>query len=327
MRLRSFSGPSLSQVMAQVRRELGPDAVIVTTADAPGGGVEVRAAAERGAVTASGESADVNLKRRDAERLKGRGDAAEGLNRIARALVWHQVNERAAEAIMDAAVQLEDGEATATLARALDHRYGVHPAEIDHDRPLLIAGPPGAGKSSALAKLAARAVTSGGAPFIISADARAGAYEQMGAYAHALGCQFETVAGPRELQTLISRLPAGPILIDSPGVNPFELDDLEELSHLAEASDAEILAVMEAGIAPGDGEDAASLFASIGAGRIIATKIDAARRIGALLSFGEAGLAYAHISASPYIGAGLAPATALRLARALLEDTGWEDEL
>ncbi|MEQ8433834.1 flagellar biosynthesis-like protein (FlhF) [Maricaulaceae bacterium MS644] len=327
MRLRTFSGASLSQVMSQVRRELGPDAVIVTTADAPGGGVEVRAAAERGAVTVSGETADANLKRRDAERLKGRGDAAEGLNRIARALVWHQVSERAAEAIMDAAVQMEDGEATATLARALDHRYGVHPAEIDHDRPLLIAGPPGAGKSSALAKLAARAVTSGGAPYIISADARAGAREQMAAYAHALGCQFESVAGPRELQTLLTRLPDGPVLIDSPGVNPFELDDLEELSDLAEASDAEILAVMEAGIAPGDGEDAASLFASIGAGRIIATKIDAARRLGALLSFGEAGLAYAHISASPYIGAGLAPATALRLARALLEDTGWEDEI
>lgn len=326
MRLRTFSGPSLSQVMAQVRRELGPDAVIVTTADSAGGGVEVRAAAERGAVERTGESADANLKRRDGERLKGRGDAAEGLNRIARALVWHQVNERAAEAIMDAAVQMEDGEATATLARALDHRYGVHPAEIDHDRPLLIAGPPGAGKSSALAKLAARAVTSGAAPMIISADARAGAREQMAAYAGALGCPFESVDGPRELSALIGRSPLGPILIDSPGVNPFELDDLEDLADLAEASDAEIIAVMEAGLVPGDAEEAASLFASIGAGRIIATKIDAARRIGALLSFGEAGLAYAHISASPYIGAGLAPATALRLARALLEDAGWEDE-
>ncbi len=326
MRLRTFSGASLSQVMARVRRELGPDAVIVTTADAPGGGVEVRAAAARGAVSPAGETTNATLERRDAERLKGRGDAAQGLNRIARALVWHQVREPAAEAIMDAAVQLEDGEATATLARALDHRYGVHPAEIDHDRPLLIAGPPGAGKSSALAKLAARAVTAGAAPYIISADARAGAKEQMAAYACALGCPFESVDGPRELSALIGRLPMGPILIDSAGVNPFELDDLDELADLAEAADAEIIAVMEAGIAPGDAEDAASLFASVGAGRIIATKIDAARRLGALLSFGEAGLAYAHISASPYIGAGLAPATALRLSRALLEDTGWEDE-
>lgn len=325
MRLRTFSGATLSQVMSQVRRELGPDAVIVTTADAPGGGVEVRAAAERGAVAPSGETAVTTLQRRDAERLKARGDAAEGLNRIARALVWHQVSERAAEAVMEAAVQLEDGEATATLAHALDQRYGVHPAEIDHDRPLLIAGPPGAGKSSALAKLAARAVTAGAAPYIISADARAGAKAQMAAYAGALGCPFESVDGPRELHALLARLPAGPILIDSAGVNPFELDDLEALTDLADAADAEIIAVMEAGLAPGDAEDAAGLFASVGAGRVIATKIDAARRLGALLGFGEAGLAYAHISASPYIGAGLAPATALRLSRAILEDTGWED--
>ncbi|MFW6412865.1 MAG: flagellar biosynthesis-like protein (FlhF) [Oceanicaulis sp.] len=327
MRLRTFTGASLSEAMSRVRRELGPDAVIVTTADAPGGGVEVRAAAERGAIRPSTEQTDTALKRREAEKIKARGDAAQGLNRIARALVWHQVSERAAEAIMDAAMDLEDGEATATLARALDHRYGVHPAEIEHDRPLLIAGPPGAGKSSALAKLAARAVTAGGAPVIVSADARAGAKEQMAAYASALGCAFEAVDGPRELETVLDRLPAGPVLIDSPGVNPFELDDLDDLTDLAHAADAEIIAVMEAGLTPGDAEDAAALFASVGAGRVIATKIDAARRLGALLSFGEAGLAYAHISASPYIGAGLAPATALRLARALLEDTGWEDEL
>ena len=213
---------------------------------------------------------------------------------------------------------------------------------------VLLLGPPGAGKSSALAKLAARAVTAGAAPYIISADARAGAKEQMAAYASALGCPFESVDGPRELSTLIGRLPMGPILIDSPGVNPFELDDLEDLADLAEASDAEIIAVMEAGLVPGDAEDAASLFASIGAGRIIATKIDAARRLGALLSFGEAGLAYAHIlgttlstgtrgsanlvTSAEYTGLIWAIAvlyaalTALRLARALLEDAGWEDE-
>ena len=217
---------------------------------------------------------------------------------------------------------LEDGEATATLARALDQRYGVHPAEIDHDRPLLIAGPPGAGKSSALAKLAARAVSAGAAPVIISADVRAGAPEQMAAYAKALGCAFEAVTGPRELRSVVDRLPPGPVLVDSPGANPFELDDLDAVSVLAEAADAEIIAVMEAGLAPGDAEDAAALFASIGAARVIATKLDAARRLGALLGFGEAGLVYAHVSASPYIGAGLAPATALRLARALLQDAG-----
>ena len=102
------------------------------------------------------------------------------------------------------------------------------------------------------------------------------------------------------------------VLIDVAGLNPFDLDQLDDLAALADASDGEIVAVLDAGMTPGDAEDAAALFSSIGAGRVIATKLDIARRLGALLAFGEAGLAYAQISASPYIGDGLAPATALR---------------
>ncbi len=327
MRLRTFSGQSLSSVMADVRRELGPDAVIITTADAPGGGVEVRAAAERGAIAPANETTTTALERRDTARKKERGDAANGINRIARALCWHEISESAAEALIETAVNLEDGEATATLARALDQRYGVHPVEADPGRPILLAGAPGAGKSSAMAKLAARAVQQGVSPVLISADMRAGAPEQMRAYAKALNLEFEAVEGPRELESVLSRLPAGPVLIDSPGINPFELDDLDDLTDLAHASDAEIVAVCEAGTTAGDAEDSAALLASIGAGRAIITKLDAARRRGALIAIGEAGIAYAHISASPFIGAGLAPATALRIARALLEDDSWEDGL
>lgn len=324
MRLRTFTGQTLSTVMEQVRRELGPDAVIISTTDASDGGVEVRAAAERGAVHAKGETPETALARRDQARTKARGEADEGLTKIARALGWHLPPERASEALMDSAMALEDGEATATLARALDQRYGVHPLEPDPGRPVLLAGPPGSGKSSALAKLAARAVTQGHAPMLVSADSRAGSAEQMTAYADALDLPFEGVTGPRELRALLESSADGPVLIDVAGLNPFDLDQLDDLAALADAADGEIVAVLDAGMTPGDAEDAAALFSSIGAGRVIATKLDIARRLGALLAFGEAGLAYAQISASPYIGDGLAPATALRLSRLLLEDPGEE---
>lgn len=310
--------------MAQVRRELGPDAVILSSADAPGGGVEVRAAAERGAVSPASDAAETVVARRAEDRARARGDAAEGLSRIARALHWHEISEDAARAILEAAMQLEDGAATATLARALDQRYGVHPIEVDPARPVLFAGPPGAGKSSVIAKLAARAVHDGVRAMLITCDARSGAREQMTAYADALDLTLECVDGPRELSMVLSRLPAGPVLIDTAGVNPFELDDLDALADLADAADAEIVAVLEAGMSAGDAEDAGALLAATGAGRVIVTKLDAARRRGAVIGYGEAGLAYAHISASPFIGAGLAPATGLRLARALLEDSDQE---
>lgn len=322
MRLRTYIGASLSDVMAKVRRELGPDAVIISTTDAPDGGVEVRAAAERGAVQPNPETPQTALARRDSARDSARGNGDDGLTRIARALSWHLPPERAAEALIDSAMALEDGEATATLARAIDQRYGVHPLEADPGRPVLLAGPPGVGKSSVTARLAARSAAQGFRPMLITTDGRAGADEQMTAYADALDLPLESVEGPRELRSLVERLPSEPVLIDTAGLNPFDLDQLDDLAALAHAADAEIIAVLDAGQSPGDGEDAAALLASIGAGRVIVTKADIARRLGAVLAFGEAGLAYAQISASPFIGAGLAPATALRLARLLLEDPG-----
>lgn len=326
MRLRTFIGPTLSGVMADVRRELGPDAVILSSADAAGGGVEVRAAAERGVMAPTEEETDIAVVRRAQDRAKARGDAATGLSRIARALNWHEISEDAAQAILEAAMALEDGSATATLARALDQRYGVHPIEVDPGRPILFAGPPGAGKSSTIAKIAARSLHGGAKPVLVSADTRSGAREQMTAYADALDLQAEFVDGPRELSMVVGRLPAGPVFIDSAGLNPFDLDDLDAVSALADAADAELIAVLEAGTSAGDAEDAGALLSAAGAGRVIVTKLDAARRRGALIGYGEAGLAFAHVSASPYIGDGLAPATGLRLARALLEDADLEPE-
>ena len=44
-------------------------------------------------------------------------------------------------------------------------------------------------------------------------------------------------------------------------------------------------------------------------------------RLGAILGVGETGLAFAQISDTPFIGSGLAPATPLRIARALMDDS------
>ena len=65
MRLRTYTGDSLSTVMAQVRRELGPDAVIISTTDSAEGGVQVRAAAERGTVQPKAETPEAALAKRD----------------------------------------------------------------------------------------------------------------------------------------------------------------------------------------------------------------------------------------------------------------------
>ena len=48
MRIRTFTAASMSEAMALVRREMGVDAIIISTRNNPRGNVEVRAAIEIG---------------------------------------------------------------------------------------------------------------------------------------------------------------------------------------------------------------------------------------------------------------------------------------
>ncbi|MHA6289048.1 flagellar biosynthesis protein FlhF [Maricaulis sp. CAU 1757] len=328
MRLKTFAAPSLSQAMAEVRREMGPDAVIIATSDAPDGGVQVRAAAETSYVTEPSEPV-----RERAERLSAEADIERGLredsdlDRVIRALGFHRAPGAAAQALIRSAHDLTEGQAVARLAHAIESRYTFQPLPALPEHAILFAGTPGVGKTSALAKTAARAITAGAVPTLISCDGeRAGADDRLHALAKRMGAGFHAIDDPREMADIIEEL-TGPVLIDSPAVNPFELDDLDMTLAFADSAGAEIIYVFDAGLTPEDAEDAASLFASIGASRCIPVKLDCARRLGALLGVGETGLAFAQISSTPFIGGGLAPATPLRMARVLIEDrdTPFED--
>lgn len=321
MRLKTFAAPSLTQAMAQVRREMGPDAVIIATSDAPGGGVQVRAASETARVREPAEPVRERAERLNEEAEIERGLREDGdLDRVIRALGFHRSPGAAAQALIRSAHDLSEGHAVARLAHAIESRYTFHPLPAIPEHPVLFAGTPGVGKTSALAKTAARAITAGAVPTLISCDGeRAGADDRLEALARRMGAGFRTVDDPREMIEAVADLD-GPVLIDSPAVNPFELDDLDMTLAFADSASAEIVYVFDAGLTPEDAEDAASLFASIGASRCIPVKLDCARRLGAILGVGETGIAFAQISSTPFIGGGLAPATPLRLARVLIED-------
>ena len=329
MHRKTFAAPSLTQAMADVRREMGPDAVIIATGDGPDGGVQVRAASEMARVAEPAEQV-----RDRSIRLAGEADIERGLrednelDRVIRALGFHRAPGSAAQALIRSAHDLSDGQAVARLAHAIESRYTFQPLPAVPEHAVLFAGTPGVGKTSALAKTAARAITAGAVPTLISCDGeRAGANDRLQELARRMGAGFRAVDDPREMIDAVDEID-GPILIDSPAVNPFELDDLDMTLAFADSANAEILYVFDAGLTPEDAEDAASLFASIGASRCIPVKLDCARRLGAILGVGETGLAFAQISSTPFIGGGLAPATPLRLARVLVEDrnTPFEEE-
>lgn len=301
MRLRTFTAASMTEAMRQVRTALGDDAVILST-EQEGKLVKVTAAVE-GKATASAAVVEFS-------------DDLEG------ALRFHGVPKPLADRLLATAGALEGGSAQQALTAALRAQFGFQPlTDRKPAKPILLAGLPGAGKSATLAKLAARAKVNGLAATAITCDlAKAGAIEQLATYAKALEIPAYRAKDAATLRKAVAKADAeGIVLIDTLGTNPLKSADLAQLRELADAAGAEIVLVMAAG---GDAVESAELaagYAEAGATRLVATKVDVARRYGGLLAAAEAGrLAFAGVGTSPEIASGLGTLRADQLCRLIL---------
>ena len=304
MRLRTFTAATISEAMRQVRTALGDDAVILTT-EQNGKAVKITAAIE----PAAGAPAAAPL-------------AAESADDLDAALRYHSVPKDLADRLLATAGDLEGGSPQQALTAALRARFDFKPlADRKPAKPILFAGLPGAGKSATLAKLAARAKVNSWAATAITCDlAKAGAIEQLATYAKALEIPAYRAKDAATLRRAVEKADGdGLILIDTLGTNPLKKADLAQLRELAEAAAAEIVLVMAAGGDPIESAELAAGYAGIGATRLVATKVDVARRYGGLLAAAEAGrLAFAGLGTSPEIASGLGTLRADQLCRLIL---------
>jgi flagellar biosynthesis protein FlhF len=210
----------------------------------------------------------------------------------------------------------------ASLARALG--FSALPTGVA--RPLLLAGPPGAGKTLTCAKLATRLVLQGVAPLVVTTDGqRAGGTEQLAAFTRLLGLTLAVAPGPAALGKALARREGdAPALIDTAGCDPFDAAGREALRMLAEAAQAEMVVVLPAGLDAEEAADLARAFAGLGARHLIPTRLDLARRLGGVLAAAAAGgLALTEAGTGPGATDGLtvlSPATiAERLRRPLAD--------
>jgi flagellar biosynthesis protein FlhF len=348
----------MTDAIEQVRSALGDDAIIVASHGTGSGSVEVIAAVEtarpshRDTDFAQGidETDDMEhrLERMLHDRLRTPTEpvtdtGAQGMpviafdkSVIAAALEAHAVPPALKSDLLTAAIALNNGDAVASLAAALEARIGFQPLPIRPQMPVMAIGLPGAGKTVTLAKLAARAVVDGAPVDIFTTDTvRTGAVAQGEAYAHLIGVHLRRAENVDALSLLLDErnpshdVPADrsgrPCFIDTASVNPFDRDDFAALQQLTQG------ARLAAGVEPvlilsalGDADtsrEAAVAFARLGARRIVATQLDIARRIGSVLAAADAsGMAIAQISVTPYLARGLAQMNAYTCARMILDD-------
>lgn len=313
MRLKSFDAPTMVEAMHQVRQEFGDDAAIVSSRRAGrSGGVRVTAALE-----------DVEAERMLADRLAP-PPPSDSRTAIADALVHHGAPRRVIDRLGAAARGFDGGDPVHALAAALSTSYGFSPLpESGGGAPLALVGPPGAGKTVSIAKLAARAVLAEQPMMLVTTDGfRAGGVEQLAGFTRILGVELHTAGSPRELQQVIAGGDGGElVLIDTAGVNPFAPAEIVRLAELVGSIDAAPVLTLAAGGDAADAMEIGEVFGHIGADRQLVTRLDAARRLGAVLAAADGGhLAFCEASTSPHVSRGFRPLEPAALAHLLLSN-------
>ena len=306
MRLRNFTAASMQEAMALVREALGPDAIIVSTDDEPGN-VRVTAALD------------------EAEPRGPRIADTDVTDQLSEALAANGVPGPLAEKLLMASLSFEADDVLVALSGALAAVYSFAPIpDQGRSRPLILVGPPGAGKTMGVAKLAARAVMAKRPVDIVTSDTvRAGAIEPLAAVARILGVDLKTAESAGRLATIARDAePDTLTLIDSSGVNPYNAADRRELSAMIATAGAEPILVLPAGGDALDAIDIARIFRDLGCSRMAVTRLDLTHRLGSVLAAADAArLGFAEAGVAPEIADGMIPFNPVVLARRLIAQT------
>ncbi|GBE01040.1 flagellar biosynthesis protein FlhF [bacterium BMS3Bbin06] len=240
MRIKRFNARTFSEALTLIKRELGPDAVILSSEQVREDMVELVAAvdnseaplARKSAGTAStGGYSDL---RSEIERLR---DAIvqmrnsgyemrlpENRRRILSLLLKNSVKEEFAMRLCERASDLK------SLFQRLSEELST--MRIDNSQAaIMLIGPTGVGKTTTLAKLAAREIRMGRKVAVVTLDTfRIGATDQLKRFSRLLNIPLEIVRDPSELKSRISKhMSMDRIFIDTAGRNPGEGRYLEEL--------------------------------------------------------------------------------------------------
>lgn len=318
MRLKTFFAPTMGEAMASVRRDLGGEALIISSLEEKDG-VRLTVAIESNA----------SLEPKMTSLCEGFFEPDRVLSQFSRCLSHHGVPDKIKDNMLLKVSENQDI-LQKGLIHVFDHlfRYCLSPFEKQDQALLMLVGLTGAGKSVTTAKLAAEALLSGQQVELVTLDVhKAGAFEQLSSYASIMNVPLHVAKTPSALAPFVEKKNQGiQIIIDTPGVNPFSQDDMAFLSEC-------ILTIRQAPywIMPAGGDafeilEAAEAFKNIGVTGFFQTRSDSVRRHGALLAaMGESDLRLSGLSMGPTVGSRLVKADGEAL-HTLLDGDKFKDQ-
>ncbi len=322
MRLKSFHGTTMTEAMRLVREALGDDAIIVATREDPAGGIRVTAALDDQPVASIAKTASRSTSAHEAQpvnSLSHDDDEPEVITKISEALARHQVPSHIAERLIASATHYADDDAVMALGAAFDMHLTFEPLAVP-TKPIVVIGPPGAGKTSVIAKLATKAALAKQPVNVITTDLnRAGGIEQISAYTRLLKIPLLEIEDIPAIRDAINLHQQGLILIDTAGHDPFRTDGNAILHDILATAGGDAMLVLPSGLDASEAEDMTRNFIKLGAKRLIVTRLDITRRLGSLVRLAfETRIPLANYTASRTATEPVHPLNPIALARLLL---------
>lgn len=324
MKMKMFAAPTEEEALALVHEELGPDAVILSTYDDENGRVEIRAAVDRVFNHRFAPPEGTPVRPIFDPLPEGRAEARHDAMRdgLSQAMHARGAPDGFIHLVAQAGARMGPGlERQGALSAGIEGVLTFAPIQPGIDRSLLLIGPHGSGKTTATAKLSVQ-FGSGDSPMpAMSADLDVnGQTARLAALTKSP--RVSAVYSPESLIKTVKRRQAEGerMVIDGPSFNATDDNDLVRLKALISCMEIEPVLVLSAAGHPLDLEDDARAFAQCGVRRVILTGLDAVRRPGAAIAaISSARLSIAQLGMGPSMASGLAPASAERIARLLLD--------
>ncbi|HEY0482231.1 MAG TPA: hypothetical protein VGD37_32145 [Kofleriaceae bacterium] len=314
MRVMKFEGATMRDAIAKVKAELGDQAVIISTRQVRrgllGSAVEISAAVDSddaapeptlSGPTTGGPLPPARASEPDLEKLIA---PLRSELRSLRALVRTSGESRGTTELRSELAALrqlvEDlhRPAPAVAAPAPARRravteYGVPAGRAAHaETPLtaastgsaiMLVGPTGAGKTTTIAKLAARAALIDGrrVGLVTLDNYRVGGVDQIRTFADLIGVRLEVAETPAALADLLGSAP-GPAhdltLIDTAGRSPRDTAAIAELAAGIAGLDLEVHLVVPAGSSAAQIDELVARYAALAPARLLFTKLDECER-------------------------------------------------
>lgn len=261
MKVKKFQAKTFGEALLNIKKELGEDAIIISSDDRKGTRpyVEVTAAVDYDIEPAAGSNfspaystsnSDIAELKNEMKNLREsidimRNSGCELTLPADRKKMFYFLRERSikdeyALSLVERADTIEDLETVITDDMSSSRMFTKSYSDIwgmstrSNNRIIMLIGPTGVGKTTTVAKLASKALKEGKRAAIIGVDTfKIGAIEQIRIYSKMIGIPLDVISDAQDLKKSIRKYSDKDIvLIDTTGQNPRDNDYIRSLKDI-----------------------------------------------------------------------------------------------